>query len=83
MRGGWAPPSPPLKGGEGFRIRPSAFNLDGRFRFSATAAVCEYVEGLGHRGTPLPGLEVWDDLLAEEAEGMEHLVVLRRPDGAQ
>ena len=31
----------------------------------------------------LPGLEVRDDLLAEEAQGVEHLLVLRRPDGAE
>ena len=31
----------------------------------------------------LPGLEVRDYLLAEEAQGVEHLLVLRRPDGAQ
>jgi len=29
------------------------------------------------------GLEVRDDVFAEEAEGVEHLLVLRRPDGAQ
>src|ERR1700730_16247361 len=31
----------------------------------------------------LPVLEVRDDVLAEEAKGVEHLLVLRRPDGAQ
>src|SRR5438270_7906467 len=36
-----------------------------------------------HLNTRLPGLEVRDDVLAEEAQGVEHLLVLRRPDGAQ
>lgn len=36
---------------------------------------------LGHCGTRF--LEVRDDLLAEEAKRVEHLLVLRRPDGAQ
>src|SRR5438132_12976112 len=36
-----------------------------------------------HLTTRLPGLEVRDDVLAEEAQGVEHLLVLRRPDGAQ
>src|ERR1700730_6556265 len=31
----------------------------------------------------LPVLEVRDDVLAEEAKGVEHLLVLRRPDGAE
>jgi hypothetical protein len=73
----------PLKGGEGFRTRPNAFNLNGRLRFFATAAVCAHVAALGHRGAWLLGLEVRDDLLAEEAEGVEHFLVRRRPDGAQ
>ena len=34
-------------------------------------------------GTRLLGLEVRDDLLAEEAKRVEHLLVLGRPDGAQ
>src|SRR6266446_70756 len=33
--------------------------------------------------TRRPGPEVRDDVLAEEAEGVEHLLVLRRPDRAQ
>jgi hypothetical protein len=80
---GMGPSLSPLKGGEGFSTRPSAFNLDGRSQFSATAAVCEHVEVLGHRGTRLLGLEMRDDLLAEEAEGMEHLLVPRWPDRTQ
>jgi len=36
-----------------------------------------------HRCTRSLGLEVRDDLLAEETENMEHLLVLSRPDGAQ
>jgi len=80
---GVGPSLSPLKGGEGFLTRPSAFNLDGRFQFSATAAVCEHVEVLGHRSTRLLGLEMRDDLLAEEAEGMEHLLVPRWPDRTQ
>src|SRR5947207_2456465 len=35
------------------------------------------------RGMRLLGLEMRDDLLAEKAKRMEHLLVLRRPDGAQ
>src|ERR1700730_6793903 len=36
-----------------------------------------------HLNTRLPGLEVRDDLFAEEAESVQHLLVLRWPDGAQ
>jgi len=36
-----------------------------------------------HRCAGLPGLEVRDYLFAKEANGVEYLLVLRRPDGTQ
>jgi hypothetical protein len=36
-----------------------------------------------HMNTRRPGLEVRDNVLAEEAEGVQHLLVLRRPDGTE
>src|SRR5579862_2282855 len=39
--------------------------------------------GLRHGGARRLGLEVGDDLLAEEPQGVEHLLVARRPDRAQ
>jgi hypothetical protein len=38
---------------------------------------------LCHRCAGLPGLEVRDYLLAKEANGVEYLLVLRRPNGTQ
>jgi hypothetical protein len=38
---------------------------------------------LRHLNTRRPRLEVRDDLFAEEAKSVEHLLVLRRPDRAQ
>jgi hypothetical protein len=38
---------------------------------------------LSHLRTRLLSLKVRDDLLAKEADGVEHFFVLRRSDGAQ
>ena len=66
-----------------FMEQVRAANPEFEFRTLAHLPAAHIAGVLGYCGTQLLGLEMRDDLLAEEAKCMEHLLVLRRPDGAQ
>ena len=78
----WASPAQPRRSYQGVR----AFNERSRYRTgraNTSRRGCGCHAAGAHLKARVPGPEMRDYLLAKEAKGVEHLLVLRRPDGAE